>query len=479
MSLWGKDLDRKSLSSLEGKKCVDTLIIGGGIAGMTTLYYLKEYSDVCLVDASLVGEGVTKNTTGKLTFLQNTIYSDLICNMNYDTAVSYLKSQKLAINLAKEMIEEENIHCYLEKVKSFVFTNKESEIKKLEQEKEFLESQGIKVEKDHFPFSIPYLSSISVSDTYVFHPILYMNHLKKILKDKIYEYTKITKIKRKNGKYICYGNSLEITATKVIVACHYPFFFFPFCLPLKSHIEKSYIVARKVEKNPKVSAINVTNPSISVRFYEDERGIYEICLSSSHKTSKNQDDCKNFKNVKRIFTIKEEDKVSMWSNVDIMTDDKLPYIGKVKKNLYVATGFNTWGMTNGILSGFLLSYAIKGEKMPFEDLFLVKRSNFYQVKNFFPNFIGSAVSFIGSKKREKKWYKENLQFTKKNGKSIAIYNDKNGKKHIVYTTCPHMGCSLLFNEQELTWDCPCHSSRFTIDGECIKGPSTKDIKYRE
>ena len=109
MSLWGKDLDRKSLSSLEGKKCVDTLIIGGGIAGMTTLYYLKEYSDVCLVDASLVGEGVTKNTTGKLTFLQNTIYSDLICNMNYDTAVSYLKSQKLAINLAKEMIEEDSL----------------------------------------------------------------------------------------------------------------------------------------------------------------------------------------------------------------------------------------------------------------------------------------------------------------------------------------------------------------------------------
>ena len=120
MSLWGKDLDRKSLSSLEGKKCVDTLIIGGGIAGMTALYYLKEYPDICLVDASLVGEGVTKNTTGKLTFLQNTIYSDLEKNIDYDTAVSYFKSQKVAIELAKEIIEKEKIDLTITKEEDYL-----------------------------------------------------------------------------------------------------------------------------------------------------------------------------------------------------------------------------------------------------------------------------------------------------------------------------------------------------------------------
>lgn len=479
MSFWGKDLNKEAFPSLEKEKIVDTLIIGGGIAGLTTLYYLKDIPNVCLVDASLVGEGVTKNTTGKLTFLQNTIYSDLTKNIHYDTAASYLKSQKMAIELAKEIIESEKIDCHLEKVDSYVFTNKESEVKKLKQEREFLTSQGIEVKEGNLPLKVPYLSAISVSDTYVFHPILYINHLKKLLKDKIYEYTKITEIKRKDGKYICYSDKTRIIASNVIVACHYPFFFLPFCLPLKSHIEKSYIMARKVEKNPKFSAITVSNPGISVRFYEDKSGIYEICLASSHKTSKDQDDLKNFQNVKRIFNIKDEDIVASWSNVDIITDDKLPYIGEMKKNFYVATGFNTWGMTNGILAGFLLSRKVLGEKMPFEDLFLVQRSNFYQVKNFFPNLIGSAISFIGSKKHKKDWYKGDLVFTKKNGKSIAIYKDKNDKKHIVYTTCPHMGCSLLFNEKELTWDCPCHSSRFTLDGECIKGPSKKDIKYRE
>ena len=479
MSLWGKDLNQTRLPSLEGEKKIDILIIGGGIAGLTTLYYLKDYPNACLVDASLIGEGVTKNTTGKLTFLQNTIYSDLAKNIDYDTAVSYLESQKLAIELVKEIIEKEKIDCHLEKVKSFVFTNKEKEIKKLQEESAFLTSQGIEVNNEDLPLNIPYLSSISVKDTYVFHPIFYLNHLKNLLKDKIYEYTKITKIKQKRGKYICYGEGVKITASKVVVACHYPFFLLPFCLPLKSHIEKSYIIARKVEKNPKFSAINVTNPSISVRFYEDESGSYEICLSSSHKTSKNQDDVKNFKNVKRIFNIKEEDVVAFWSNVDIITDDKLLFIGKLKKNFYVACGFNTWGMTNGILSGFILNKAIRGEKMPYEDLFLPHRSNFYQTKNFFHNLFGSTVYFIGSKRRNIDWYKENLVFTKRNGKPIAIYTDKEGKKHTVCTTCPHMGCSLIFNEKEYTWDCPCHSSRFTLDGECIKGPSTKDITYRE
>lgn len=479
MSLWSKALNQEVFPNLKENREVDTLIIGGGIAGLTTLYYLKERENVILVDASIVGNGVTKNTTGKLTFLQNTIYSDLANNINLETAQEYLKSQKMAIDLAKSIIEKEKIECFLEKVDSYVFTNKKKEIKKLKQERDFLLSQNIEVKENALPLHLPSIYSISVKDTYVFHPILYMNYLKNLLKTKIFENTKIVKIKNEKEKYICYGENTTIVASKVIVTCHYPFFFLPFCLPIKSHIEKSYILARKVCKNPKISAITVSNPGMSIRYYEGKSGIYEICLASSHKTSQYQDDFKNFENVKRVFDIKEEEIVAKWSNIDIITDDKLPFIGSMKKNFYIATGFNTWGMTNGILAGYMLSREILGEPLPFKTLFSLKRSNFYQVKNFFPNLIGSAISFIGSKKHKKEWYQSHLLFTKKDGKSVAIYTDSEGKEYTVYTTCPHMGCSLIFNEVEETWDCPCHSSRFTKDGKCIKGPSTKDIKYRK
>lgn len=479
MSLWEKYLDKFTFKSLEESIEVDTLIIGGGIAGLTTLYYLKELPSVCLVDASCIGKGVTQNTTGKLNYLQGTIYSDLKANIKEETAIKYLNSQKYAISLVKDIIEKEKIECDLEQIDSYIFTNKEEEIKKIKQEKKFLESQNVLVKEKHLPLDVPSKYSIAVSDTYVFNPIKYLNKLKMILKDKqIYENTKIANIEYKNNKYYCFTEKHKIIAKKVIIACHYPFFIIPFLLPLKSHIEKSHIIVCRAKKNDKFSCITVSNPGLSFRYYQEEKDIYKICLASSHNTAIKQNDEENFKNVKRIFKIKEEDIVSKWSNVDIITDDKLPYIGKIKNNLFIETSFNTWGMTNGILAAKIISDAILNKKNDYQDLFQIKRMNFYKIKCFFGNVASSAVAFIGSKKRNKSWYSKNLQFKTINGKQVAIYTDKSKKEHIVYTTCPHFGCSLIFDEIEETWDCPCHSSRFSIDGECIKGPSIKDIKYR-
>ena len=81
--------------------------------------------------------------------------------------------------------------------------------------------------------------------------------------------------------------------------------------------------------------------------------------------------------------------------------------------------------------------------------------------------------------KQKSWYSNNVKFEKRNGKNVAIYIDENKKEHIVYNLCPHLKCSLMFNEVEKTWDCPCHGSRFDIDGKCIEGPSNYDITYKE
>lgn len=480
MSIWEKYQTKLEFPTLKKDKEVDILIIGGGIAGLTTMYYLKDFSSICLVDAGNIGKGVTQNTTGKLTFLQETIYTDLEKNIGKDTAISYLNAQKEAIQIAKEIIEKEKIECDLEKVDSYIFTLNEKEIKKIKEEKTFLEEQKIEVYEDKLSLKLPIKYHINVKDTYVFNPIKYLNHLKEILASKpIYENTKVIKITLKKKKYICFTECGKITAKKVIVACHYPFFTIPFLLPLKSHIEKSYLIACKCEKNEKYSCINIEHPSLSVRFYSDLKNNYKIHLASSHNTCTKQNDKKDFLHVQRVFQIKEEDIVSSWSNMDIITDDKLPYIGKIKKGLYLATGFNTWGMTNGILAGKILSDAMKGNKNKYEKLFSPHRCNFYKIKRSFMNIGSNLISFIGSKWQKKKWYPNALQFTKINGKKVAIYIDEQKKEHIVYTTCPHLGCSLIFNETEKTWDCPCHSSRFDIDGKCIKGPSLYDISYKK
>ncbi len=478
MSLWEKYRDDLKFPKLTEDLDVDVLIIGGGITGLTTLYNLKNYKSIALVEAREIGTGISMNTTGKVTFLQGTIYSDLEKNINKETAIKYLKSQRYAINLLKEIIEKEKIACDWEKVTSFVYADKKKDIKKLEREEKFLRDNGIKV----FSNKELKMANISVQNTYVFNPMKYLNCLKRILRNKkIYENTKITKIISKDNGYCCYFENGKIIAKKVIVTCHYPFFIFPFFLPLKSHIEKSYLIAYRVQKNFKKTGITVSNPGFSYRFYQDNNNnnIYRIVLASSHVTAFKQNDEKNFKQVQVLFNIEKDEIAFQWSNIDIITDDKMPFISSVRKNLYVATGFNTWGMTNGVIAAKILSDNILNITNEYNSLFQNKRKNWYQIKNFFANTFISLWGFLASKKVDKSWYNNNLKFKTIKGKKVAVYKDKGNKKHIVYTTCPHLKCSLVFNELEKTWDCPCHSSRFSLEGKCIKGPSKYDISYKK
>ena len=295
----------------------------------------------------------------------------------------------------------------------------------------------------------------------------------------IYEQTKIDNIIKKDGYYLCTSKDLIIKTKKVIIACHYPFFLFPLLFPLKNHIEKSYLLAWKVNKNEKYSAITTSNPGFSIRFYQDGQNIYKIGLARSHATAFKENDAYNFKMVQKIFNIPANDIVACWSNVDIITNDKLPFIGKIKDNMYILTGYNTWGMTNSILGAKMISDLIKGKDNEFSSLFMLKRYNIAKLKSFFVNSLENILAFTKSKFPYKNWYQSNLKFTKINGKKIAIYTDEKEIEHIVYNECPHLKCSLIFNEIEKTWDCPCHSSRFNIDGKCIKGPSLSDISYKK
>ena len=174
----------------------------------------------------------------------------------------------------------------------------------------------------------------------------------------------------------------------------------------------------------------------------------------------------------------------VWSNHDIITNDYLPYIGCLKSgdtSLLMGTGYNTWGMTNGSLAGKILSDMILEQENKYIPLFDPhRRKNIESIKSIPINIYCSIKPFIQNKLFKKKsWYSKNIYFDKRNGKDVAIYKDENNKEHIVYNKCPHLKCSLIFNETEKTWDCPCHGSRFNIDGECIQGPSNYDIKFKK
>ena len=173
----------------------------------------------------------------------------------------------------------------------------------------------------------------------------------------------------------------------------------------------------------------------------------------------------------------------LWSNKDIITNDYLPFIGSISDDnkLLIGTGYNTWGMTNGTLAGSILADIILKNKNKYENMLNPKRSiNISKIVKFPIILFSNIYSFSKNKIcKNKDWYSSNVKFESRNGKDVAVYIDEDNKEHIVYNLCPHLKCSLIFNEIEKTWDCPCHSSRFDLDGNCIEGPSNYDIKYKE
>lgn len=479
-SIW-KEKQKQICPKLEENITTDVLIIGGGITGISTAYHLINSNlKVVLVEKNEIVNGVTSRTTGKLTYLQENIYSKLKKYHGIDKSKLYLHSQIEAINMVKDIIEKENIECNLEKVKSFVFTN--DKIKKLDSEINLLKQFNIPIKVTQtLPNNVSVNKSYYVNDTYVFNVVKYLYSLKNIcLKNNIsiYENTKVKKIIKQNDIFICKTENNIIKAKYVVFATHYPYFLKPFFLPLKTYIEKSYIEAFNVEKNYKFSSINISNPTISTRYYTDKGNNYQIFLTNSHNTCIKDNYEQNFKGL-----LKSKDKIPeyIWSNKDIITNDSLPFIGLISDNLFIGTGYNTWGMTNGSLAGKILSDIILKNKNKYIELFNPKRAiNLGKIINF-PLILGSnAYSFAKTKiKKNKSWYSDNIKFEKRDGKNVAIYIDENKKEHIVYNLCPHLKCSLLFNEVEKTWDCPCHGSRFDLDGKCIEGPSNYDITYKK
>lgn len=483
-SIWLEGLKFKPKPKLTKGIHTDILIIGGGIAGISTAFSLKDSKlDITLIDESKIGTGVSAHTTGKLTFLQELIYQKLEANFGQDICDLYLKSQKEAIEIVKQNVVKFNIDCDFEGVASYVFTNNIKHLKNFRKEELILNRNKIayKIKNEISLFPVKY--SIRVDDTAVFHPVKYILALKEICLKKgirIYENTKAITLKQQGEEYLVDTPNGYIRAKKVIICTHYPFFLTPGFIPLRTHIERSYLCAGTVARTKKISAITNTYPTKSLRYYQGKHP-YLLYIAESHKLGNNLDYQANY-NLLMETANEFMPKIDfIWQNQDIMTNDYLPLIGKISKdnnNLLIATGFNTWGMTNGVIAGKILSDLILEKTNPYTFLFAPYRgTSIDQIKNFMIDSFQISKSYIISKiKSYYSFYLDEVKIKQLNGKKVGIYIDEFGKYHIVSRICPHLKCSLTFNTFSKTWDCPCHGSRFDIDGNCLNGPSAYNIK---
>ncbi len=491
-SIWQKDNNIKEEKGITENLTTDVLIIGAGMTGISLAYNLIDgKNNIIMVDAGKIADATTAKSTGKVTYLQDLTYYK-ICNVyDFDTAKLYYESQKEAIRIINRNVKNNKIECDLKKCEMVTFTNDEKEVPKFTVEKLILDRLGVKysnVSKNIKNNDVKEL--ISVNDGYVFNPVKYLIGLYKKIRSSsnvdVYMNSRVQKVQKTKEGFKAYVNGFEIKCKKIVFACHYPFFTIPGFIPLKTYVEKSYIAASKVEKTSNVAAITSNYPYVSFRYQENKKEKYFIYLNNSSKLCSKLNHEKNYEEcTDEIKKITGTSPTYKWENMDLLTNDYLPLIGRVskdEKNAFIATGYNTWGMTGGTIAGKIIADLINSKDNKYLEVFNPSRSmNFKKVLNFTNNTLLSNLKAYGFNfiKKNPSWYKNQAFVTRYCGKRVGVYYDEEGKEHVVSNVCPHLKCFLTFNKVDKTWDCPCHGSRFDTEGNVVKGPSSFDIKIDE
>ena len=174
-----------------------------------------------------------------------------------------------------------------------------------------------------------------------------------------------------------------------------------------------------------------------------------------------------------------------WCTEDCISLDKIPYIGdfsSIMPNLYVATGFKKWGISFSNIASKIIADKILGKENKYENLFLATRLQPIKNHEELGYMIKESVnSLVINKLKNSPNILEDVKndegkIVEINGKKVGVYKDSNGKYFFVKPVCAHLGCELSFNNLEKTWDCPCHGSRYDINGNIISEPAINNIE---
>ena len=474
-SVWSESCKFRKREALNKDIKTDVLVIGAGIAGILTAYMLKQKGrDVVLIDAAEIASGNTKNTTAKITSQHDLIYSKLITEFGEEKARQYAKANELAIKKYKEIIEDKRIECDFEEKPAYVYSLNEVDV--LKEEAKVAKNLGIDaefVQEVNLPFKIK--GAVKFNNQAQFNPLKFLKGISNELV--IYENTRALEIKE-NLVVTSGGN---ITANNIVVATHYPIMNAPGYYFMKMHQERSYVLALENTSEIDGMYIDLNKEGYSFRTYNNLLLLGGI----SHRTGENEEggSYDELRKVAKRLYPKAKEKY-YWSAQDCMTIDGIPYIGRYSSetpNIYVATGFNKWGMTSSMVSAMIISDMILEKENDFSEIFSPRRFDLsLSINNIANDLIETAKNFIAQKVYFPNSEIEHIKnghggIIEYNGEKVGVYKNKEGKEFFVSTKCTHLGCQLSWNADELTWDCPCHGSRFDYKGRLIGSPATKDL----
>ena len=474
-SLWTQTAHLPSFPALEGHQEADAVIIGGGLAGILTADALQQAgADVILLEANRIGRGQTAGTTAKLTAQHGLKYHSLIRSLGMDAAAQYAAANLKAVEHLKHLVQTRDIDCNFQDCTSFLFA---------------VEAPGPLLEEYHacrrlgmdvflttdteLPFSV---QALGLRNQAMFHPMKLLAALAQNLT--IYEHSRVLSV----DEHTVHTQHGTVTAEKIIFCCHYPFPNVPGFYFLRQHQERSYVLALEDAAPLQNYYLGVDGQKFSLRSH----GQTLLLGGSGHRTGENTlgDNYKALEAAAKRFWPQSHISAH-WSAQDCIPMDGIPYIGSYARShpdWLIATGFQKWGMSSSVVASMILSdLAQTRPPIPEANLFTPQRFHPAASAKQLADDTVHAVCGLGRRVLAPGRISVddlppgNGGVVEIDGKKMGVYRNEQGELLVVSVKCPHLGCQLEWNPAEKSWDCPCHGSRFDVNGTLLNGPANSNL----
>lgn len=492
VSYWIDSTPETGYPELTGDLSVDVAVVGAGIVGLTTALLLKRAGrSVAVIESRKIVEQVTGRTTAKLTSLHGLIYSYLIKSFGEDRARAYADSNQAAIEMVDTIRKQLRSECDFERLSAYTVTESKEQVLALEAEAEAAAKLGLPVDfvtETTLPF--PIAGAVRFDNQARFHPRKYLLSVAQAVNGDgcaIFENTQVLDVEEGTPCEVVTDKG-KIAAREVVIATNIPILdkgaFFAKVYPRQHVVLGIRVVPEHV---PDGMFPAVGEPAYSVRVHPTAEGPLLIVSGRGYRTghadtSQMSRELQWFvRNRFQVTAIEYE-----WINQDYDSADRVPYVGHLtpgSKHLYTATGFNAWGLTNGTVAATIISDDIIGNHNRWSGLYRAARVNLKAsgVKLLKENVhVGDMwlrdKLASGHQKTVETVAPGEGEIIDLHGKKAAVHRDEEGRVHAVSAACTHLGCTIHWNKADRSWDCPCHGSRFDVDGRVISGPARKNLE---
>ena len=492
VSYWQATEEDFSASPLTGSTDTDVCVIGGGIAGLTTAYLLgRAGKKVVVIDDGPIGGGETARTTAHLTYAIDDRLYRIAKWHGDDKARLALESHAAAIDEIERIVSMEQIDCDYSRLDGYLFEAEESDDdldKELEtahrlgfDQIELVDKAAVK-DFDTGP-------ALRFPDQGQFHILKYLSGLASAIERNgghLFSNTRAVEWKGEDSPHVKTSDGRTVSAKSIVLATNYPIMSKMFArLPAY----RTYAIGVRVPKGSveKVLLWDTGDPYHYIRIQEESDHDVLIVGGEDHRTGQENDGDVRFQNLWKWTATRfpsAEKTIYQWSGQCFETHDGLAFIGKFsgdEPNVYLITGDSGMGMTHGTIGGMLVSDLILGRDNPWAEVYDPSRIATQSVIEAVPELIKSTTPYVdwitGGDVSSVDEIKNGKGAILRDGTSkIAVYRDEDGMLHKRSAVCTHMGCIVRFNSAETTWDCPCHGSRFGVDGHVINTPAMSPLE---